>query len=161
MVSSMFLTVSLSAATTLLSAPSFDDFAELLQRDLLGFLHLLGAFVQHVLAFGGEQRRSLAGKARALGGKLQAGRQARDVPTAQVDHAPAEMTEHQGCAGADDEGHARDDREGGEQAAPDAPPRPQKAKEPTELADRKSPRHAVPRPLNGIDRSGGSIALPG
>ncbi len=122
----------------------FDDLAELFERDLLGFLHLPGAFVQRLIAFGGEQRRSLAGKACALGGKLQAGREPRDVPSAQIDHAAAEMSQHHGGAGADDEGHARDHREGGKQAAPDAPARAQKAQDATKLADRVSLRHAVP-----------------
>ena len=97
-----------------------DDLAELVQRDRLGFLHLLGALVQHLLAARGQQRRSLAGKARALRGELQAGREAGDVPSAQVDHRAAEMSEHHAGAGADDDRHAGDDREGGEQAAPDA-----------------------------------------
>ena len=79
MVSSMFLTVSRERRDHILVGAELDDLAELLQRDVLGFLHLLGAFVQRVLAFGGQQRRSLAGEARALGGKLQAGGQARDV----------------------------------------------------------------------------------
>ena len=80
MVSSMFLTVSVSAATTALSAPSSMISPSFSQRDLLGLLHLFGAFVQHLLAFGGQQRRSLAGKARALGGKLQAGGQPWECP---------------------------------------------------------------------------------
>ena len=104
-----------------------DDLAEFLDRDLLGFLYLLGAFVQRVLAFGGEQRRSLTGKARALGGKLQAGGKARDIQSAQVHHGPAEMTQHHAGAGADDDGHARDRGEGGEQAAPDTPAQARKA----------------------------------
>ncbi len=144
MLSSMFLTVSVSAATTFLSAPSSMISPSFCSVTVLGLAHLLGAFVQRLLAFGGKQRRSLACKARALGGKLQAGRQARDVLTAQIDHAPAEMAEHHGRAGADDERQARDDREGGEQAAPDAPSRPQEADEPAKLADRQSPRHVVP-----------------
>ena len=44
----------------------FDDLAELLQRDRLGFLHLLGTFVQSLFAARGQQCRPLAGKARAL-----------------------------------------------------------------------------------------------
>ena len=108
----------------------FNDLAELLKRDLLGFLHFLGAFVQHLLALGCQQRRSLTGKARALGGQLQAGRETRNVPSAQIDHGPAEMSEHHAGAGADDDRHAGDHGKGGKQAAPDAPSRAQKAKAP-------------------------------
>ena len=50
------------------------------QRDRLGFLHLLGAFVQRLFAARGQQRRSLAGKARALRRELQAGGEARECP---------------------------------------------------------------------------------
>ena len=102
-----------------------------------------GAFVQRLLAFGGQQRRSLAGKACALGGELQAGREAWNIPAAQIGHRPAEMTKHHAGAGADDDRHARDRSEGGEQAAPDAPSQPQKAKKPNQFANLES-RHAVP-----------------
>ena len=102
MVSSMFLTVSverrrppsLSAPSSMIS-PSFSS------ATCLGFLHRLGAFLQHLLAARGQQRRSLAGKARALGGKLQAGGQPRNVPPAQVHHHLAEMAQHHAGAGAD------------------------------------------------------------
>ena len=161
MVSSMFFTVSLSAATTVLSAPSSMISPSLSSVTVLGFLHLLGAFVQRVLAFGGEQRRSLAGKARALGGKLQAGGKPRDVPSAQIDHGAAEMPQHHAGAGADHDGHAGDHGEGGKQAAPDAPARAQKPKEPADLPDAEARRHARPRPLLRSNHSGGSIALPG
>ena len=106
------------------------DLAELGQRDRLGFLHLLGAILQDLLALRGQQRRSLAGEARALLGELQAGREAGDVPSAQLDHRPAEMSEHHAGADADDDGHARDHGEGGEQAAPHAPSRTQETQEP-------------------------------
>ena len=46
----------------------FDDLAELLQRDRLGFLHFPGAIVQRLFAARGQQRRPLAGEARALCG---------------------------------------------------------------------------------------------
>ena len=46
----------------------FDDLAELLQRDRLGFLHFLGSIVQRLFAARGQQRRPLAGEARALRG---------------------------------------------------------------------------------------------
>ena len=46
----------------------FDDLAELLQRDRLGFLHFLGAIVQRLFAARSQQRRPLAGEARALCG---------------------------------------------------------------------------------------------
>ena len=100
----------------------FDDLAELLQRQRLGFLHLLGAFVQRLFAARGQQRRPLAGKARALRRKLQAGGEAGDVPSAEVDHGSAETSEHQTGAGADHDRHAGDDGEGDEQTAPDAEP---------------------------------------
>ena len=61
----------------------------------VSFIFLERSFSASSLS-GGQQRRSLAGKARALGGKLQAGRQARNVPPAQIDHGPAEMPEHHG-----------------------------------------------------------------
>ena len=44
----------------------FDDLAELLQRDRLGFLHFFGSIVQRLFAARGQQRRPLAGEARAL-----------------------------------------------------------------------------------------------
>ena len=46
----------------------FDDLAELLQRDRLGFLHFPGSVVQRLFAARGQQRRPLAGEARALCG---------------------------------------------------------------------------------------------
>ena len=107
----------------------FNDLAELLRRDLLGFLHFLGALVQRLLAPRSQQVRPLTGEARALGGKLQAGGEPRNVPPAQIDHGPAEMTEHHAGAGADDDRHAGDRGEGGKQAAFDAPMGTQKAKD--------------------------------
>ncbi len=104
------------------------DLAELGHRTRLGFLHLAGALFQRLFVLRGQQRRSLAGKAGALGGELQAGREAGNIPSTQFDHRPAEMPQHHAGAGADDDGHAGDHGEGGEQAAPDAPLRAQKAK---------------------------------
>ncbi len=69
-----------------------DDLAELLQRQRLGFLHLLGALVERFLAARGQERRSLARKARALRRQLQAGGQAGDVAAGQVDHGIAELS---------------------------------------------------------------------
>ncbi len=46
----------------------FDDLAELLQRDRLGFLHFPGAIVQRLFAARSQQRRPLAGEAGALRG---------------------------------------------------------------------------------------------
>ena len=129
MLSSMFLTVSLSAAMTALSAPSSMISPSFSDRDLLGFLHFLGALVQRLLAPRRQQVRPLTGEARALGGKLQAGGEARNVPPAQIDHGPAEMPEHHAGAGADDNRHAGDHGEGGKQAAFDAPTGTQKAKD--------------------------------
>ena len=129
MLSSMFLTVSLSAATTVLSAPSSMISPSFSSRDLLGFLHFLGALVQRLLAPRSQQVRSLTGEARALGGKLQAGGKPGNVPAAEIDHGPAEMPEHQAGAGADDDRHAGDHGEGGKQAASDAPMETQKAKD--------------------------------
>ena len=151
MLSSMFLTVSLSAATTSLSAPSSMISPSFSSAICLGFLHFLGAFVQRLLAARGQQRRSLTGKARALGGELQAGGEPRNVPAAQIDHHLAELAEHHAGAGADDDRHARDHGEGGKQAAPDAPSRAQKAKDAEALQDLPdqwiAQRHAVRPPL--------------
>ena len=121
-----------------------DDFAEFCQRALLGFRHLLGALVQRLVTFGGQKRRPLAGEGRALRGKLQAGREPGNVPSAQVDHASAEMPQHHGGAGADDDRHAGDHCEGGEQAASDSPSRPEKAEESAKFADHESHSHNVP-----------------
>jgi hypothetical protein len=46
----------------------FDDLAELLQRDRLGFLHFPGSIVERLFAACSQQRRPLAGEARALCG---------------------------------------------------------------------------------------------
>jgi hypothetical protein len=46
----------------------FDNLAEFLQRDRLGFLHFSGAIVQRLFAACRQQCRSLAGEAGALGG---------------------------------------------------------------------------------------------
>jgi hypothetical protein len=123
----MFFMVSVRAATTVLVGAELDDLAERVRRDRLRFPHLFGALVERVLAFGREQRRSLTGKACALRRQLQAGCEARDVPSAEVLHGPAELPEHQAGAGRDNDGHAGDHREGGEQAASDAPAGPQKS----------------------------------
>ena len=111
-----------------------DDLAQLLQRNLLGFLHLPGAFGQRLFGPGSQQPRSLAGQTGALGRQLQAGREAGNVPAAQVSHRPAEMSEHDSGAGADHNGHARDHGEGGKQAAPDAQFKARQAKS-TQFAD--------------------------
>jgi len=98
-----------------------DDAAESFDRDLLGFLHFPGAFVQRLFGPGSQQPRSLTGKTGALGCKLQAGRETGNVPAAEIGHRHAEMSQHQAGAGADDDGHACDHGEGGEETAPDAP----------------------------------------
>ena len=97
-----------------------DDLAELLQRDRLGFLHLLGTFDQRLFAARGQNRRPLARKARALRRQLQAGGETGDVPSAQIDHGAAEMSEHQAGTGTDHDRHACNHRKGGKQVAPDA-----------------------------------------
>jgi hypothetical protein len=96
------------------------DLGELLQGDLLGRLHLPGAFVQRLLAAGGQQARSLAGNSRALRRQLQAGREAGNIPSAEFGDRSAEMSQHQAGPSADDDRHAGDDGEGRKQAAPDA-----------------------------------------
>ena len=117
-----------------------DDLAELLQRDGLGLLHLPGAFVQRLFAARGQQRRSLARKACALRRQLQAGGETRNVPSAQIDHGIAEMSQDDPGAGADHDRHAGDDGEGGKQAAPHAPFRKAEAPEP-EFTNAESYRH--------------------
>jgi hypothetical protein len=60
------------------------------------------------------------------------------------------MSEHHAGADADDDGHARDHGEGGEQAAPHAPSRTQETRQSAKPGDRDKPtdresqRHAVP-----------------
>ena len=105
----------------------FNDLAELFQGYRLGLLHLAGAFIKALFAAGGQQRRSLAGKAGALGRKLKAGGKTRNVPCAQIDHGVAEMSEHHAGARADQNRHAGDHGEGGKQAAPHPPLRMQQA----------------------------------
>ena len=141
----------------------FGDLAELAERDLLGFLHFLGAFVERLCAPRRQQRRSLAGEARALGGKLQAGRKARNIASAQIHHGLAELPQHEAGAGADDDGHAGDHGKGGEQAAPDAPLRAQKAETSRCLRNRKPVSHAFCPALDSHPqvKLGGSIVLPG
>ena len=105
----------------------FNDLAELFEGDRLGFLDLAGALVQSLFAARSHQRRSLTGKARALGRKLQAGGKTGNVPCAEVEHGVAEMPEHHAGAGADQYRHTGDNGEGGKQAAPHPPLRTQQA----------------------------------
>src|SRR6266849_5032571 len=55
------------------------------------------------------------------------------------------MAQHHAGAGADRDRHARDDREGGKQAAPDAPFREAKTLEPR-FSDAEPRRHCLPQP---------------
>ena len=140
----------------------FGDLAKLGERDLLGFLHFLGALVQRLRVAGCQQRRPLTGKACALRGKLQAGGQSGNVPSAQIEHRSAEMPQHQAGAGADHDGHARDDRECGKKAAPDTPARTEEPQIPTKITDCETHRHAGPaRNIRQVKMSVGSIMLPG
>src|SRR5258706_2567621 len=94
----------------------------------------------------------MTGKACALGGKLQAGRETGNVPCAQIDHPLAEMSQYHAGAGADDETHARDHGEGCEQACPDAPLQPQESRAPTKFTNRQSRRHVAPAQAIRLNR---------
>ncbi len=167
MVSSMFLTVSLSAATTVLSAPSSMISPSLSSVTCWVSFIFLDALVQRLLALrrpaapapGWRGSRS----APQVAGWRQAAGMSRPLRSTMV---PPRWPQHQAGAGADDDGHAGDHGEGGEQAAPDAPTRAAKSRN----NHRKLPnaqivrRHALcPAPLHQpqVNWSAGSIALPG
>src|SRR5216683_4572713 len=62
------------------------------------------------------------------------------------------MSQYRAGAGADDKTHARDHGEGGEQACPDAPLRPQESWAPTKFTDRESRRHVAPAQAIRLNR---------
>ncbi len=106
----------------------FNDLAELLRCDLLGFLHFPGAVGQRCWLR--EANRSgpwLARLALSAASCRLAARRGMSRPL-EIDHGLAEMPEHHAGAGADDDRHAGDRGEGGKQAAFDAPMGTQKAR---------------------------------
>ena len=147
MVSSMFLTVSFSAATTSLSAPSSMISPSFSSAICLGRFHRSDTLLQRLLAARGQQRRPLAGKGRALGCELQARGQPRNVPSAQVDHHLAELAQHHAGADADENRHSSDSGKGCKKTASDAPSQPSQAQSP-EFARYGWQRHEVPAPVN-------------
>ncbi|WP_249146641.1 hypothetical protein [Bradyrhizobium sp. AUGA SZCCT0042] len=137
-----------------------DDLIQLLQRSRLRLVHFLGAVVQRFLGARGEQRRSLAGKARALRRQLKAGGKPRNVLAAEIDHDAAEVTQHHAGSSRNSDGHAGNHGESGQQAAPDTKLRETKSKK-FKLADLEAKHHRRgPAPLPEDEQSARSSIMP-
>ncbi len=143
--SSMFLTVSLSAATTVLSAPSSmisPSFSSACAW--VSFIFLVRSFSASSLRAASSAGPWLARLALCADScRLAASRG--NVASAEVDHGPAEMAEHEAGAGRDHDGHAGDDGEGGKQAAADAELRKAETLR-SEFADPEPKRHVSAAP---------------
>jgi len=109
-----------SAATTVLSAPSS------MRRPSLSTATCWVSLIFLARSFSASSVRKPAAPVpdrqdwrSAL--QVAAGGETGNVPTAEIGHRHAEMSQHQAGAGADDDGHAAINGEGGEETAPDAP----------------------------------------